>query len=193
MKMNHLIIAITSFLLLASFPQLRAEDHDHKEEEKSDTHKEQDDHDHDSKKTDEHSHKDGEKHDDDEKEEHGQGEEEESVGGVGKNNAVTAADEHEGIQVSAKAQKAIGLQSESYQNGSVPITALVRHQNQISVYRLRDGWYKRVPVQIEKIENGQAFIQTDELSQGDFVVVQSVALLRVAELDAFSGEVGHSH
>lgn len=201
MKIKYFISVVMIILLSVFYSQLRAEDHDHedhdhKEEEKSGSHKENDDHDHDSKKTDE----DGEKHDDDEKDEHGHnekekgdGEEEESVGGVGKGNAVTAADEHTGIQLSEKAKNAIGIKLESYQRGFVPVAALVRHQNEISVYRLRDGWYKRVSVKIEKIENSQAFIQTEELSEGDFIVVQNVGLLRVAELDAFSGEVGHSH
>jgi hypothetical protein len=188
MKTKHFISVVMVLLLAAFSPQLRAEDQDHMEDKKTDSHKE-----HGSEKDDEHEHKDGKKHEDDEKDEHGHGEEEESIGGVGKGNAVTAADEHEGIQLSVKSQNAIGLKSESYQNGCVPVTALVRHQNEVSVYRLRNGWYKRVSVKVEKIENGQAVIQTDELSQGDFVVVQSVALLRVAELDAFSGEVGHSH
>lgn len=188
MKLKFLLIPLMAFCLFfgCQISVFAEDEHQHVNEESSKEH-----HDHENKgHTDDHTkddHADGDNDD-----EHGE-EGEESTGGVGPNNAVTAADEHKGIQLSAKAQKAIGLKSESYQNGNVPLSALVRHQNQISVYRLRDGWYKLVSVRVEKIENGQAVVRTDEMSPGDLVVVQSVALLRVAELDAFSGEVGHSH
>lgn len=142
-------------------------DHDEKSEHKD---KHQDD---------EHKHDATSEHDDhDEHIDHG-GEEEESTGGVGPNNAVTAADEHDGIKLSNKAQKAIGLKTEIFTGGDIIKSALVFHQDKVSVYRFKDGWFKLISV--------------TELKNGDQLVVLGTALLRVAELDAFSTETGHSH
>lgn len=121
-----------------------------------------------------------EKHDKEEQHDHDEhGEEEESTGGVGPGNAVTAADEHDGIKLSDKAKKVIGLNTEIFGGGDVMKSALVFHQDHVSVYRFKDDWFKLIPVA--------------ELKVGDQVVVSGTALLRVAELDAFSTESGHSH
>lgn len=141
-------------------------------------------HDHDEKsehKDDKHNHNEKSEHDKhDEHNEHSEhGEEEESTGGVGPGNAVTAADEHDGIKLSDKAQNAISLKTETFIGGDVMKSALVFHQDKVSVYRFKDGWFKLIPV--------------TELKAGDQVVVSGTALLRVAELDAFSTETGHSH
>lgn len=144
------------------------EHHDHDEKSEHKNKNQDDEHNHDAKS----------EHDDhDEHSEHG--EEEESTGGVGPGNAVTAADEHDGIKLSDKAQNAIGLKTETFTGGDVMKSALVFHQDKVSVYRFKDGWFKMIPV--------------TDLKAGDQVVVSGTALLRVAELDAFSTETGHSH
>ncbi len=165
---------------------------------------EDDHHDHDSKKEEAHQdnhdeknekHEDHEKHDEhaDDKSESDHGDEEESTGGVGPGNAVTAADEHDGIKLSDKAIQTIGLKSETWNGLSISEQSLVYHQDKTSVYRLKDGWYKLVPVTIVSKTGGLVQITATDLSTGDAVVSSGVALLRVADLDAFSGEVGHSH
>lgn len=136
-------------------------------------------HDHDEKSEHKDKHQ-GDEHKHDDHDEHSEhGEEEESTGGVGPGNAVTAADEHDGIKLSDKAQKAIGLKTETFISGDVMKSALVFHQDKVSVYRFKDGWFKLISV--------------TELKSGDQIVVSGAALLRVAELDAFSTETGHSH
>lgn len=132
-------------------------------------------------------HHDHEEDSDKDKDEHEN--EEEAAGGVGPNNAVTAADEHDGIKLSPKTIKLIELKTELYDGQTIPKSALVFYQDKIGVYRLRDGWFKLVPVTF----NSQLLPQSKDLRSDDQIVTQAMGLLRVAELDAFSGEVGHSH
>lgn len=111
--------------------------------------------------------------------EHHEHEEEESTGGVGPHNAVTAADAHAGITLSLAAIECIGLATAVYDGQLIPKAALIFYQDKVGLYRLRDGWFK--------------LVSADDLRPGDQIVVQGTGLLRVAELDAFSGDVGHSH
>ncbi len=171
------------------------DDHDHPnhnaEKEQAPIKNEKDEHGHDHDHKEEKKEKDGEPghHEDHEdpkdhegeaagEKEHGH-DEEESTGGVGPNNAVTAADEHDGIKLAPKAVQFIGLKTAAYDGHTIPSTALVFYQTEVGIYRLRDGWFKLVPAK--------------DLRAGDQIVIEGVGLLRVAELDAFSGEVGHSH
>jgi len=129
----------------------------------------------------------------DEKSEHGHGDEKESTGGVGPNNAVTAADEHDGIQLSEKAIQTIALKTEIWNGESVSGQSIVYHQDKTSVYRFKEDWYKLVPVSILSKKGNLVQITATELHAGDVILTSGVALLRVADLDAFSGEVRHSH
>lgn len=168
------------------------DDHKHGEGEEKEAH--HDDH------KDDHG-KENEAHHDDHKNDHGKEEghddheesEEESVGGVGKGKAVTAADEHDGIQLSSKAIDAMGIKTAAYKNGPIPAPALVRYQENIGVYRLRDGWLKLIPVKVKSMQGDSATILTADLEPSDQIVIVGTGLVRAAELDAFSGEVGHSH
>jgi multidrug efflux pump subunit AcrA (membrane-fusion protein) len=132
---------------------------------------------------------------DEEKEGHDDHEEseEESVGGVGKGNAVTAADEHDGIRLSSKAIEAMGIRTSAYKVGFVPVAALVRYQENTGVYRLRDGWFKLVPVKIKSQQGDSVAVISGDLGPEDQIAVVGTGLLRAAELDAFSTEAGHGH
>lgn len=147
--------------------QIEEEEHDEHKDDTSEPHAE---HDHDE-------HAEHDEHD-----EHGEeseGGHEESTGGVGPNNAVIAADEDTGIKLAEKAVKTIGLTTQIWDGSEIPSSALVFHEDRVSVYWVNEGWYK--------------LIQAQKLEAGDTFVVTGTALLRVAELDAFSGEVDHSH
>jgi len=142
---------------------------------------------------DEHDSHQGEDHKDEEKHEENKEGEEKSVGGVGKNNAVTAADEHTGIQLSEKAIALIQLKMETYGAQAISKNALVYYQDQVGVYRFRETWFKLIPVQILNREAEKVSILSADLKPGDQIVTQGTGLLRAAELDAFSSEAGHSH
>lgn len=110
-----------------------------------------------------------------------EGHEEAGSSSVGPDKAVTAAEESKGIRLSDKARAAINIRTEKVgASGKVPPSALLKSGDETFVYWARDGWFKR--------------IRPATVDAGDEIVVEGVALLRVAELDAFTaGEVGHAH
>lgn len=167
-----------------------------------DSHEKQDHDDH------KHGHGEGKNnHDDDHKDDHGKEEgdhkeeghdeheesEEESVGGVGKGNAVTAANEDDGIQLSPKAIETMGIKTAPYSKGQIPASALVRYQDNIGVYRLRNDWFKLLPIKIKGQQGDNLTILAADLEPNDQIVIERTGLMRAAELDAFSGEASHGH
>lgn len=71
---------------------------------------------------------------------------------------------------------------------SIPLSGLVQFQNRFGVYRLRDGWFKLIPVKINRKDKSEVSFVSAELDENDEIVITGVALLRVAEMDAFGGE-----
>lgn len=72
---------------------------------------------------------------------------------------------------------------------NIPLTGLVYFQDNIGVYRLREGWFKLVKIKLKSKNADHALIESEDLSVGDQFAIHGADLLRVAELDAFgSGE-----
>ncbi|MBC7690249.1 MAG: hypothetical protein H7222_00640 [Methylotenera sp.] len=106
------------------------------------------------------------------------------------NKAVTQTSKSEGFKLSAKAQETIGVRTIKVISDRSPLvsqTALVRTLGQIAVYRLRDGWFKLIPIELKDGKGPQVAVKSSELKPGDQIAVQGVALLRVSEMDAFGG------
>ncbi|KAB2835061.1 MAG: hypothetical protein F9K48_05045 [Candidatus Brocadia sp.] len=162
------------------------DDHKHGQDEEKDDHKD----DHDDHK-DDHGKEEG-GHKEDGHDEHEESEEE-SVGGVGKGNAVTAADENDGIRLSPKAIETMGIKTAPYSKGQIPTSALVRYQDNIGVYRLRNDWFKLLPIKIKGQQGNNLTILAADLEPNDQIVIERTGLMRAAELDAFSGEASHGH
>ena len=96
-----------------------------------------------------------------------------------------------GIRLSEKAIATLEIKTTSLNGNSdhkVPTGALVFYQDNVGVYRLRGGWYKLIPITLENKSSQSSMIRSMELKSGDQIVVQGVALLRVADMDAFGGE-----
>lgn len=164
------------------------DDHKHDQGEEKDDHKDDHDDDHkDDHGKEEGGHKEEEGHDEHEESEEG------SVGGVGKGNAVTAADENDGIRLSPKAIETMGIKTAPYNKGQIPASALVRYQDNIGVYRLRNDWFKLLPIRIKGQQGDILTILAADLEPNDQIVIERTGLMRAAELDAFSGEASHSH
>lgn len=125
--------------------------------------------------------------------------EEEAVSpAVGLDKGITAADEHDGIKLSAEAVKNFALQTLKLKSGAseweVPSKAIFVSGEEVNVYRLRDGFYKRVDFDTVSKIQGKVKIKSKELKGGDEVVISGLGFLRAAELSAFSsGEEGHGH
>lgn len=111
--------------------------------------------------------------------------------------AVLEATAERGMKLSDKALKRLGVQTVRLAGTGpyrISTKALVSSKEEVGVYRLRDGWYKHVDVEVSGKERGSAVIQAKDLRPGDQVAVAGAALLRVAELDVLGGEeVDHDH
>lgn len=188
--------------------------HDHAEgkSEKKDDHKveHQDEHadehtdghgdDHGDEHGDEHGHGKSEKKKDNhahgEKDGHDDHEEEGSTRfGIGK--AITAANKKEGIQLSEKASKALGLTHVTATGTGtfkLPAQSAVYFQNEVGVYRFKNGWYKLIEVTLVSKSATDVVVKTSEIKSGDQIAKDGVPLLRAAELEAWGGSGdGHGH
>lgn len=126
-------------------------------------------------------------------------EEHEEGGGArtGQGKAILEASAERGMKISDKALKRLGVKTVLlYGVGSfrLPAHALIHSEEEIGVYRLREGWYKHVEVELLSKEKNFVVVRAKDLRAGDHVVVTSAPLLRVAELDVLGGEeAGHDH
>lgn len=126
------------------------------------------------------------------------GEDEAAAPSVGPDKGITSADEHEGIKLSNEAIKNFAMQtlklSSSAQLWEIPSSAVLVSGEEVNIYRLRDGFYKRVDFEIVSKSSGKMKIKSKDLKGGDEVVFTGLGFLRAAELSAFSsGDEGHGH
>lgn len=104
--------------------------------------------------------------------------------------AVEETSEKLGFRLSQIAQKTIGLATEPVTSSGDHMfrnESLVRFQDKVGVYRLRDGWFKLVEGTIILKKAGQKVFRCSEIGPGDGLVIQGTALLRVADMEAFAG------
>lgn len=95
-----------------------------------------------------------------------------------------------GMKLTEKALKNIEVKTTKVSSGSqqaISANALVYFQDQIGVYRLRNGWFKLVKVQLIKKGSSEVVIQSPELGADDEVAIHGADLLRVSEMDAAGG------
>lgn len=152
-------------------------DHDHKKEEKPHS-----DHDHE---------KEAKGHSD-----HGNEEKKEGEKNVGPKKGVTSFDEVKGFTLSNEAIKNFSIKTEALEgNGPwvIPATALLLTGEEKNIYRLRDGYFKRIDIEVVEKVASKILFKSLEVKSGDSLVVQGVDFIRTAEVDATSGESGHSH
>ncbi|MBI4423515.1 MAG: hypothetical protein HY554_07305 [Elusimicrobia bacterium] len=116
---------------------------------------------------------------------------------TGQGKAVLEASAKQGLRLSAKALKRLGIKTQRLSGSGgyrVPLPALVYSAEEVGVYRLRDGWYKHVDVEISSKDRDSAVVRSGRLRAGDELVIAGAPLLRVAELDVLGGEeAGHDH
>ncbi len=102
-----------------------------------------------------------------------------------KETAVTAVSTENGFRLSEKAKKTLGLgflKLDTQPPWKIPAESLVVYQDHSGVYRLRDGWFKLVQVDVTYRSASELTIQCPDLKSPDEIVTQSVAHLRVADL-----------
>ncbi len=136
---------------------------------------------------------------DDHAEEEGHGDHEEEEGGArfGPGKAITAANKKDGIQLSEKAVKTLGLSYVAATGDGtfkLPFKTAVFFQDEVGVYRLKNGWHKLIEVQLISKTASEVVVKTAELKAGDQIAKDGVPLLRAAELEAWGGSGdGHGH
>lgn len=128
---------------------------------------------------------------------HEEGEEEESVGNVGADKGITEFSERNGFKLSPEALKNFELKFAKL-NGDGPWTisksAVVYSGEETNLFRRRNDFFKRIDFQISKNTGNQLTIDSDDLREGDEVVIMGLGFLRIAELAATGGVAhGHSH
>lgn len=109
--------------------------------------------------------------------------------------------------VEASAEKGIKLSPEAYRNfeirtfkltgagpWDIPASARFFSGEEINLYRLRDGHFKRVDFKLVRHSRERLTITSHDLTARDEIAVQGVGFLRMAELIALGGAPeGHSH
>lgn len=211
--MKHLVLAVSLvFIFTKAFS---ADDHDHDKEVKPSTkaqpHSEEkhaDEESHEHGKEEGHSeseHKGEEKHDSEGHEDHkehdgeesGHADHEEENSQVGPNKGITEASEENGIKLSPEAEKNFEIEKVAVNKDgkvSIHISSIVTAGIEVNVFRYRRGFYKRIDFKTVNQANHQITLTSKDLASGDFVVIQGLGFLRIAEIAAFGGApTGHSH
>lgn len=177
--MKKVILSLCMVLVL--YRSATAETHKHDSSKKEEHH---DEHAHEAS---EENHKDDH---DDEKSEEGSN--------VGPDKGITEANKNKGFKLSAEANKNFDLKTMKLVGGgpwTLPSSARMLSQEEENIYRLRDGFIKRIDFNlISKDRSGKMNIKSEDLKEGDEVIIEGVGFVRIAELAAFGGAPeGHSH
>ncbi len=167
-----------------------SDDHDHKDEKKSHSSEEAG---HNEKKENE------DKHDDHaENEEHGDdhAESEENLQ-VGPEKGILEANKEKGFRLSAEAEKNFSVKKIKVSKAhgiEIPKSAQVTSGMEINLYRLRDGFYKRIDFTVVSSNSTTMTVSSKDLSINDEIALTGLGFLRISEISAFDGApAGHSH
>ncbi len=104
---------------------------------------------------------------------------------VGKNRAVREASMEDGLQLSERAIKSAGIQTQRVSGGllSVPRSAVVEFQDFTAVYRFRDGRFKAIEFDVVSKTSDRVSFTSGEFRSGDEIVTQGAAFLRATDMD----------
>lgn len=123
----------------------------------------------------------------------GHGEEEEGSTKIGPDKGITEKGPL-GFKLSAEAAKNIGFQTVRIDSATanIPCDAVVQVKADKFVFRSREGWLKKEPVEIAGRAGSLCNVQGKELQPGDLVVTTQTGFLRIAEIFLEEG-ASHSH
>lgn len=106
---------------------------------------------------------------------------------VGPGKAVLEASKEEGIRLSEKAKKTIGIKTfKVAANLQIPAAALIHERAEFGVYVKKGEWFKYIEVEAENPSASIIKIESNKIHAGDEIVVSDVPLLRLAELNLSS-------
>lgn len=150
-------------------------------------------------KDEDHGHESEVKHDEGEEgHAHGEkGETSEESKAVGPDKGIIEANESSGFKLSEEAWKNFGIKT--IEANGPGLYVLLRKSiffglQERNVYRLRDGFFKRVDFVTQSKSATEYKVQIHDLRAGDKIVISGLGYLRIAEIAAFGGVgEGHSH
>ena len=113
------------------------------------------------------------------------------------NKGVFEVDVHEGFKVGPQALKNFDISLVALTGKApwrLPKTSIVRTGEERNLFRLRNGFFKRVDFSVVSTGNGVFVVESSDLAAGDSVVTTGMGFLRIAEISAFGGVAdGHAH
>lgn len=116
---------------------------------------------------------------------------------VGSNKGILSADNKLGFQLSPAAEKNFEIQAAPVSlnhSVSIPKSAVVSTGTEQNIFRIREGYFKRIDFQIIRKDKDTIVVNSEELKSGDKVALTGLGFLRIAEIVAFGGAPeGHSH
>jgi hypothetical protein len=137
------------------------------------------------------------KHEHEEHGEEGKHARDEGDSQVGPEKGILEASESEGIKLSPEATKNFELETQSLSGQgpwSVPASARLLAGEEVNLFRVRNGFYKRVDFFLKSKTEERLIVTSRDLRAGDFVVTKGIGFLRISEITAFGGAPeGHSH
>ena len=167
----------------------KASEAKHSEEENHATHEEEDSHD---EHGTEHGEEHGEEHD--ESQTHDK-EDDESSSVIGPDKGILEKSK-EGFKLSPEAIKTFELKTEIIKAKTIEIIrpALLEIKNEKFIYRIRDGWIKKVSVMVLNKNSQRVTVDISQFKVGDLIITNGVGFVRTAELVVEEGvSHGHSH
>lgn len=97
--------------------------------------------------------------------------------------AVLESSESLGFRLAPQALQTLGIETLEFHGiDAIPASARVYSQDEIGVYRLRDGWFRLIHLD-----------QPEELRKGDAIAVRGAAFLRVTDMSLFGDPIGGHH
>lgn len=171
------------------------DDANHKHEEKNE-HAEKEhghEHDHDEKKE-AHENEHNDEHNDEHGDDHGDDHDHGSSKAIGVGKAIEVVDDNNGFKLSKEAQEKMKLAF--FEIHQVPTVvkkeALVVTKDLVGVYRLRDSYYKFIP--LKKDMKNNFILSKEEFYLGDKIVVSGLDLLSISDVySQDKSEYGHGH
>lgn len=123
---------------------------------------------------------------------------EEGPANVGPDKGILEVNERLGFKLSPEALKNFEIKSLKLKGDGpweIPQSAIVTSGEETNLFRLRSGYFKRIDFETIRSTTGKSStVDSDDLREGDEVVVVGIGFLRVAEISLSGGlDHGHSH
>lgn len=97
-----------------------------------------------------------------------------------------------GFQLSPDATATFAFKTIPYKSPALPCEAIVASKDDKTVFRVREGWIKSLPIEILSKKDGLCTIRATDLRTGDHVITTRLGFLRITEVILEEG-ASHSH